>query len=79
MFFEIIGWAGTGVILIAYFLVSTKKLEPTSKIYQFLNLFGAMGVGINSLLHRALPSVGINLAWMLIAIYALVRSRKRQI
>ena len=76
MLFEIIGWVGTLLILIAYLLVSVKKLGPTSKTYQFLNLFGAVGVGINSLIHRALPSVGINLAWMLIAIYALVRSRK---
>lgn len=76
MILEIIGWLGTGLVLVAYFLVSTKKLEPTSKTYQFLNLFGAIGVGVNSLIHRALPSVGINLAWMLIAIYALIRSKK---
>jgi len=76
MILEIIGWLGTGLILIAYFLVSIKKIEPTSKIYQLLNLFGAIGVGVNSLVHRALPSVGINLAWMLIAIYALINSKK---
>jgi hypothetical protein len=76
MFFEIVGWLGTILILAAYLLVSVKKIEPTSKTYQFLNLFGAVGVGVNSLIHRALPSVGINLAWMIIAIYALVRSAK---
>lgn len=76
MILEIIGWLGTGLILIAYFLVSIKKIEPTSKTYQLLNLFGAIGVGVNSLVHRAIPSVGINLAWMLIAICALIRSRK---
>jgi hypothetical protein len=57
-------------------LVSTKRIEPTSKTYQFLNLFGAVGVGVNSLTHQAFPSVGINLAWMLIAVYALIRSKK---
>lgn len=76
MIFEIVGWIGTGLILIAYFLVSTKKLEPTSKTYQYLNLLGAIGVGTNSFVHRALPSVGINIAWMLIAVYALIRSAK---
>jgi hypothetical protein len=75
MLLEIIGWLGTVLILIAYLLVSTNRIGPTSKTYQFLNLFGAVGVGINSLIHHALPSVGINLAWMLIAIYALIRSR----
>jgi hypothetical protein len=76
MIIEIIGWLGTGLILLAYLLVSIKKIEPTSKIYQALNLIGALGVGINSLIHRAIPSVGINLAWILIAVYALLRSRK---
>ena len=76
MFIEIVGWLGTLLILTAYLLVSVKKIGPTSKTYQFLNLFGAVGVGINSLIHHALPSVGINLAWMLIATYALIRSGK---
>jgi hypothetical protein len=71
-----VGWIGTFLILAAYLMVSIKKIGPTSKTYQFLNLFGAVGVGVNSLIHYALPSVGINLAWMLIAIYALVRSTK---
>lgn len=76
MIVEIIGWLGTGLILLAYLLVSIKKIEPTSKIYQALNLLGAIGVGTNSLIHRAIPSVGINLAWIFIAVYALIRSRK---
>lgn len=76
MILEVIGWLGTGLILVAYFLVSIKKIEPTSKIYQLLNLLGAFGVGANSLVHRALPAVGINIAWILIATYSLVRSRK---
>lgn len=76
MILEIIGWLGTGLILIAYFLVSIKKIEPPSKTYQLLNLFGAIGVGANSLVHHALPSVGINIVWMLIAVYALIRSTK---
>jgi hypothetical protein len=76
MILEIIGWLGTILILVAYFLVSIKKIGPTSEKYQLLNLFGAIGVGLNSLVHRALPSVGINLVWILIAIYALIRSCK---
>lgn len=76
MLLELIGWIGTGLILIAYLLVSIKKIQPTSKVYQLLNLFGAVGVGINSFVHLAWPSVGINLAWMVIAIYALIRSQK---
>lgn len=74
MIFEIIGWFGTISILLAYFLVSTRKISPVSKKYQLLNLFGALGVTINSAIHRAAPSVGLNLVWFLIAVYGLIRS-----
>lgn len=77
MIYEIIGWGGTLAILLAYFLVSAKKLSPDSQKYQLLNLFGAIGIIINSGIHGAIPSVGLNLAWLLIAIYGLLRISKK--
>ena len=44
IFSQILGWIGTFLVVLAYFLVSTKKIEATSKTYQFLNLFGAIVV-----------------------------------
>jgi len=76
MIYEIIGWLGTAAVLFAYFLVSTRKIAPNSKQYQFLNLFGALGIIINSAIHHAIPSVGLNTAWLLIAVYALVKLKK---
>lgn len=76
MIFEVIGWSGTGAILLAYALVSTGRISSTSKNYQLLNLFGAIGIIINSLVHRAIPSVGLNIIWFFIAIYGLIKSRK---
>lgn len=77
MIIEIIGWAGTIAILLAYFLVSTKKLSATSKEFQLLNLFGAFGIIINSWFHRAIPSVALNVVWLLIATYALLKMVKK--
>lgn len=76
MIYEIIGWLGTLAVLIAYFLVSTKKITPTSKEYQFLNIFGAIAIIINSSIHHAIPSIGLNAVWLIIAIYALVKMKK---
>lgn len=76
MIYEVVGWLGTLGVLLAYFLVSTKKIAPNSKEYQFLNLFGALGIIINSAIHHAIPSVGLNIVWLLIAIYALVKLKK---
>lgn len=76
MLYEIIGWGGTAAILLAYFLVSIEKLSPKSKEYQLLNLIGAIGIIINSGVHRAIPSVGLNIVWLLIAVYGLAKSKK---
>ena len=76
MVYEIVGWCGTIAILLAYFLVSVEMLSFKSKIYQFLNLFGAIGIIINSGVHGAIPSVGLNAVWLLIAVYGLVKSSK---
>lgn len=45
---EIIGWIGAGLIVLDYFLLSTKKVSSSSKIYHTLNLLGAIGIGINA-------------------------------
>jgi len=77
MFYEIIGWAGTLAILLAYFLVSFHKISSSSKEYQLLNLFGAVGIVFNSAIHGALPSVGLNIVWFLIALFALYKIAKK--
>jgi hypothetical protein len=38
---EIIGWLGMLLILIAYYLISSKRLEAKSIFYQLLNLGGS--------------------------------------
>ena len=77
MIYEVIGWLGTGLILLAYFLVSTKKILPASKEYQLMNLFGALGIIINSVFHMAIPSVGLNVVWFLIATYGLAKAVRK--
>lgn len=73
MIYEIIGWVGTLLILLAYFLVSTNKLKSESKWYQIFNLFGAIGIIVYSAVHNAIPSVGLNAAWLFIAVYGLYK------
>jgi hypothetical protein len=63
------------MVLSAYFLVSTKRLEGDSVFFQFLNLVGSALIIINSLHFGALPSVAVNGVWILIAVYSLYRSR----
>lgn len=73
MFSEIVGWIGAFLVIAAYFLVSTKKLSPTSTTYQLMNLLGALGVGVNVLVQKAYPSLAIQIVWGLIALFALYK------
>lgn len=70
---EVIGWIGTFLVVLAYFLVSYKKLEPTSRSYQLLNLFGALGIGVNVWHHQAWPSFALQIVWGAIALVALAK------
>jgi hypothetical protein len=76
MVISILGWSGAGMVLLAYFLVSTKRLEGDSVVFQFLNLVGSALIIVNSLHYGALPSVAVNGVWILIAAYSLYRSRR---
>jgi len=76
IYFEIIGWLGMLTILAAYWLVSIKKITPTSNTYQFLNLVGAAFVIVNVAFHGAIPSVALNTIWFLIALFGLAKKQK---
>jgi len=73
---QIIGWAGTFLIVLAYFLVSNKKVESTSKSYQLMNLFGAIGVGVNVFFQHAWPAFALQIIWGIIAIVSILRKPK---
>jgi hypothetical protein len=73
---DITGWLGVALLLAAYVLVSTRKLEGDSVIYQVMNILGGLLLVTNSFYYHALPSVGVNVAWIGIAIFALTRKFK---
>lgn len=63
----IIGWIWTGMIISAYFLLTTNKLKSTSLLYQMLNLCGAIGVLTDSYFSGAFPSVWLQIVWIFVA------------
>ena len=74
---DIIGWSGAILVLVAYAMVSSAKLTGDDLRYQILNLFGSIFLLINAFYHHALPSSVVNVIWIMIAIYMLVRIMKR--
>ena len=74
---SVIGWLGSAAVIAAYLLVSTNRLRGDAVAYQLLNLVGGIFLGINTLYLGAYPSTIVNLLWMGIAIFAIVRAVKK--
>ena len=72
---DIIGWIGAVVLLMAYTFVSTKKMEGDSAPYQLLNLGGSAFLMANSFFYGAYPSSVVNIVWISIAVFTMVRKK----
>ena len=70
MLIDVIGYAGAIAILLAYGLISTGRLTAKDYSYHGINVFGAVGLTINSYYFGAMPNVWLNIAWTAIAAYA---------
>ena len=71
------GWLGAALLLLAYYLVSAGKVRGSSVRYQALNIVGSLLLGLNAFYYGAMPSVGIDVAWIGIGVLALMHRRKR--
>jgi len=72
---DILGWTGTVLFLVAYALVSLKRVEGDSSLYQGINILAGILLITNSFYWRAYPSAALNLAWIGIGIFTLGRKR----
>ena len=72
---DLLGWIGTILYLIAYLLVSIKRVEGDSAGYQAMNIIAGVLLVINTFYWRAYPSMGLNAAWIGIGLFTLGRKR----
>lgn len=70
---DVLGWIGTVLYLLAYGLVSLRKVEGDSLLYQGMNILAGLLLVINTFYWRAYPSVGLNAAWIGIGLFTLGR------
>ena len=75
---EVIGWIGAVLILAAYFLLSAGRLDAKNPVYQGLNVVGAAGFIANSGWNGAWPSAALNVVWVGIGVFALIRIAARR-
>ncbi len=72
LLFDVLGWIGAFLLLLAYALVSFKKIEPDSATYQWMNIAASILLLVNTMFYGAYPSSFVNAAWAVIAFVAIV-------
>lgn len=69
----VVGWAGAVLLLTAYLLVSSGRLDGDGAAYQGLNVLGSLGLGAAAACGGVWSSVALNGIWAGVGVGALVR------
>lgn len=70
---DILGWTGSVLYLLAYALVSAKKTEGDSLLYQGMNIFAGALLVVYTLSLGAFATTGLNIVWVSIGLFTLGR------
>ena len=73
---DIVGIAGVALVITSFFLLQAGKIPAESYLYQIFNLVGAVLLLFSLYYHWNLASVIIEVLWLLISVYGLIRLRK---
>ena len=73
------GYIGVALVLLAFFLLQERKLQGSGPIYQLMNILGAIGVMLSlGFGNFNLAAFIMQVAWLLIGGYGMVRGIKRR-
>jgi hypothetical protein len=70
---DILGWTGSILYLLAYALVSMKKAEGDSLVYQGMNIIAGVLLVVYTLSLGAYATTGLNAVWIAIGFFTLGR------
>ena len=70
---NILGWTGSILYLLAYALVSMKKTEGDSVLYQGMNIVAGVLLVVYTLNLQAYATTGLNAVWAAIGVFTLGR------
>jgi hypothetical protein len=73
LFINLLGWTGSVLYLIAYALVSLKKVEGDSILYQGMNIIAGILLVIYTIYLGAYATTVLNAVWAAIGIFTLGR------
>ena len=70
---QTLGWIGSVLYLLAYALVSLKKTDGDSLLYQGINIVAGVFLVIYTLTLEAYATTGLNAVWVAIGLFTLGR------
>lgn len=73
LFYEIVGWVGSGLVVLAYLLNLRGVWSHTSAPYLWANVVGGLCLIVNTLVHGAYPSTALNVVWVVVAVPSLLK------
>lgn len=76
MFYDIMGWIGMILVLLAYVLLSTNKIK-NGILYQTLNLVAGVCMAIGLFPKNAWFSFTLQIIWALVALVAIFNQKKK--
>jgi hypothetical protein len=71
--YSILGWIGVVFIILAYILFSTRKLKIDYALYHLLNLIGATGLVISTLMTESWPALTLSLIFAGVSIAYMIK------
>ena len=72
MFFDILGWIGMILVLLAYILLSSNKID-NGNLYQFLNLVAAIFMAIGLFPTKAWFSFSLQVVWAIVSVVSIIK------
>ncbi len=70
---DILGWIGSVLVVGAYAFSISGRLRPSSKVYLWANLVGSAFLIVNTLTYGAIPSTMVNIIWVGIALWGMLK------
>jgi len=77
MIFDVLGWIGMILVLLAYLLLSTNKIK-NGIAYQTINFFAAVFMAIGLFPTKAWFSITLQVIWALIAVVSFIKIKREK-
>ncbi len=71
--FDFLGFAGVGLIILTYIMLQLEKVRSTDLLYSLLNAAGAMLILVSLLYSFNFPSFIVEFFWLLISLFGIVK------